>query len=85
MWEKGNSKEAIMTQDLSNQIEYLVCCIGSFAERFSITNASAYKYLDKFGGLDFLIKHYDLEHTFSIDDATDDITRICNRNGGYLQ
>ena len=68
-----------------NKIEYLVCCIGSFAERFAITNATAYNYLGKYGGFDFLIKHYDIEHTFSIDEAINDITRICSRNGGYLQ
>ncbi|MBP5366808.1 MAG: DUF3791 domain-containing protein [Bacteroidales bacterium] len=68
-----------------NRIEYLICCIGSFAEYFGITNAQAYIYLNRYGGLDFLKKHYDIEHTFSIEDAVDDITRICHRNGGNLQ
>ena len=71
-------------RELSNQIEYIACCIGVFANRFGITNQEAYRYLLKFGGLSFLYEFYDLEHTFSIDEAVDDITKITQRNGGAL-
>lgn len=69
---------------IPNIIEYVICCIGAFAERFSLTNAEAYKYLHMHRGLDFLFKHYDTEHTQSIDDAVEDITAICLRHGGAL-
>ena len=72
-------------KEQSNIIEYLVCVIGAFAMRFSITNANAYKYLSDFKGLDFLRRNYEAEHILSIDDAVDDLTLICNRNGGGLK
>ena len=59
----------IMSKEQSNIIEYLVCVIGAFARQFSLTNAKAYQYLRQYKGLDFLTKHYDVEHTQSIEDA----------------
>ncbi|MBO4826656.1 MAG: DUF3791 domain-containing protein [Prevotella sp.] len=73
-----------MSKEQTNVIEYIVCVIGAFAERFSLTNAKAYKYLHDYNGLEFLTKHYEAEHTLSIDDAVDDIAIICHRHGGAL-
>lgn len=67
-----------------NKIEYVVCCVGAFAERFGLTNAQAYAYLRRFGGIDFLIDCYAAEHTLSVDDAVEDLTNICLKNGGKL-
>ncbi|MBQ8277920.1 MAG: DUF3791 domain-containing protein [Bacteroidaceae bacterium] len=67
-----------------NKIEYVVCCVGAFAERFSLTNAQSYAYLRRFGGIDFLIDCYAAEHTLSVDDAVEDLTNICLKNGGKL-
>jgi len=74
----------ISYKELSNEIEYIACCIGMFAKRFHISNQESYNYLLKFGGLSFLHDFYDLEHTFSMEDAIDDITLISQRNGGAL-
>lgn len=73
-----------MSKENINVIEYLVCCIGAFAQRFEITNQQAYRYLYQYQGLKFLIDFYDVEHTQSIDDAVDDCTNICQRHGGAL-
>lgn len=73
-----------MNIELSNRIEYLICCIGAFAGRFALTNGAAYKYLRDHKGLDFLIRHYEAEHTLSIEDAVEDITNICLCHGGTL-
>ena len=73
-----------MSKEQSNIVEYLVCVIGAFAKQFSLTNAKAYQYLRQYKGLDFLTKHYDIEHTQSIEDAVEDITIVCNRHGGAL-
>lgn len=73
-----------MSKLQSEILEYIVCCVGAFAERFSITNSQAYKYLRQYQGLAFLHKHYNIEHTFSIDDAVEDCARICMRHGGAL-
>ena len=73
-----------MSRTTQNTISWLVCCIGAFAQRFGLLNSASYEYLYRYKGLDFLLRNYDIEHTFSIDDAVEDITRICQRNGGTL-
>ena len=77
-------KREAMSKELDNKIEYLLMCIGAFAEKFKLTNKSAYNYLRHFKALDFLNDFYDIEHTQSIEDAVDDMTLICKRNGGQL-
>lgn len=73
-----------MSREQSNRIAFFVACIGAFAEKYSVSNAFAYSYLSKYQGFDFITKHYELEHTFSIDDVVEDMQRICYRNGGAL-
>ncbi|MCD8385811.1 MAG: DUF3791 domain-containing protein [Bacteroidales bacterium] len=71
-----------MKQKEKDIIEYIVCCISEFGNVHKIAMHQAYEYLSKFGGLDFLRKFYNVEHTFSVEDAIEDITMICHRNGG---
>lgn len=71
-------------KELSNQLEFLICCISYFAEKHGLSGSQAYKYLKRFLGLNFLQQFYDIEHTFSIEDAVNDATNICKQNGGKL-
>lgn len=73
-----------MEREQSNIIEYLVCVIGAFAKQFALTNAKAYEYLRTYRGLDFLTKHYGVEHTQSIEDAVEDCAIVCHRHGGAI-
>ena len=73
-----------MSREQSNRIAYLVACVGAFAERHGLSNQSSYQYLRLYKGTDFLRDYYDIEHTFSIDEAVEDLTIICQRNGGAL-
>lgn len=74
-----------MSKEERNIIEYIVCCISEFAKQHNIAIHQAYQYLHDFKGLKFLDEQYEIEHTFSIDDAVADLTLICNRNGGNLK
>ena len=74
-----------MSSETQNIIEYLVCCIGAFAEHYDLSNQQAYKYLESYKGIQFLINFYDVEHTQSIEDAVEDLTLICQRNGGAIR
>jgi hypothetical protein len=65
-------------------LSYTVLCIKSFAKRFGLSFIEAYKYLDNYGGLQFILKHYEIEHTLSIDDAVEDMQAVCRKNGGLL-
>jgi len=75
----------MITKQQSNTINYLVICINDFAERFRMDARAAYRFLAQYGGIDFLMQHYDIEHTLSLDDAVEDLELICRQNGGVLQ
>ena len=68
----------------NKRMAYFVCCISSFAERYKLTDRQAFNYLQRFRGMNFLIECYEAEHQLSISDAVDDLSIICQRNGGKL-
>jgi hypothetical protein len=67
------------------QIPYINACIRSFAKQYSLPLKNAYQYLKHFKGIDFLIEFYGVEHLLSIDDAVEDLTAICQKNGGRIK
>lgn len=73
-----------MSREIVNRIEYTVMCIGEFSERYSLSVHAAYCYLKKYGGIALMKDCYDAMHLQSIDDAVDDLTVLCHRNGGNI-
>lgn len=73
-----------MSKYEKNVINYIVICINEFAKQFKITSKDAYFYLKDFKGIEFLKENYEAEHTLSLDDALDDLKKICKNNGGYI-
>ncbi len=67
-----------------NRIEYFVACVAEFARAFGLDDPKSFDYLDRYHGLDFLMKCYEAEHTVSFADAVDDLQKVCRRNGGRL-
>ncbi len=74
-----------MNEQLQNRITYFVYCINSFAERYKLSSKQAFAYLQRFKGLAFLDECYEAEHQLSLRDAVDDLSVICQRNGGGLR
>jgi hypothetical protein len=74
----------MITKQQTSIINYLVICINDFAERFNLNNRAAYRFLSAYGGIDFLMEHYEAEHTLSIDDALEDLEKVCRDNGGVI-
>ncbi len=66
------------------KIPYINATIRAFANRFNLELQSAFHYLWNFKGIKFLDEYYDIEHLQSIDDAIDDLTVLCQKNGGKL-
>jgi transcriptional regulator with XRE-family HTH domain len=66
-------------------ISYIMTAIIEFANRHKLSIREASNYLNRFKGLDFLSEFYDVEHTLSFNDCIDDLTVICQNNGGALQ
>jgi hypothetical protein len=54
-------------------LSYVVLCIKKFADAFNLSLIEAYRYLENYGGLQFIINHYEIEHTLSINDAIEDM------------
>ncbi len=65
-------------------LEYIAYVVDEFATRHQMADNLAYAYLNRYGGIDFLIDCYDAEHTLSLQDAVQDIQEICQRNGGKI-
>ncbi|MCL1819813.1 MAG: DUF3791 domain-containing protein [Oscillospiraceae bacterium] len=65
-------------------ISYVVLCVKTFSKEFDLSYIESYRYIENFGGLQFIIKHYEIEHTLSIDDTIGDIRAICSKNGGLI-
>ena len=74
----------MLTKQQINIINYLVICINDFAERFDMDAKAAHNFLTKYGGIDFIMQHYEVEHTLSLDEAIEDLELICRKNGGVL-
>lgn len=65
--------------------DYVIASIAEFAKRHKLTTRQASNYLNRYKGIDFLVECYDIEHTLSFQDCVNDLTIICQRNGGALK
>jgi hypothetical protein len=72
-------------KDIRNKVEYTVAAISEFGKRHSLSPVEAFRYLKRFNGLEMLDRFYDVMHTLSFKDATEDLTSYCHRQGGALQ
>lgn len=66
------------------EIPFLTACIQAFGRRFAMTRQAAFRYLQQYKALTFLIEFYDVEHLQSMDDTIDDMILVCQQNGGSL-
>ncbi len=64
--------------------KYMVVCINAFAASKGIDRQAAFRYLYNQGGIRFLMEHYDIEHTLSFHEVLEDLTLVCQKNGGHI-
>ena len=67
------------------QVQYYVMCVSAFSNKKGLNQRDTFNYLYDYKGINFLIECYDAEHTLSLDDAIDDLTRVCKNNGGSIE
>lgn len=70
--------------DKHRVLAYTIAVISEFAIAHNLTQQEAFRYLDRYKGIDFIERHYEVEHTLSFDDVVDDLTAYCKRMGGTL-
>lgn len=73
-----------MDKDVKHKLEYIIAVISEFAEAHNIDTAAAYSYLERFKGIDFINRFYNVNHTLSFEDMVEDLTAYCQRMGGRL-
>nr|MBQ4318821.1 DUF3791 domain-containing protein [Clostridia bacterium] len=74
-----------MYTEKENCARYIVMCVNEFAERKNIDRRSSFRYLYNNNGIDFLMKHYEIEHTLPMDDTIEALTIVCMKNGGMIE
>lgn len=74
-----------MSREESYRLRYTIALVAEFAKKFNLGQRQAYNYMKRFKGLEYLHSFYDVLHTQSFEDAVNDISIICHRNGGKLQ
>lgn len=60
---------------LKDKIEYTLVVVGEFARVHNLSIQEAFKYLKEHRGLEIIDDGYEIEHTFSIEDAVQDLTK----------
>ena len=68
--------------NIKDKVAYIIAVISEFATAHSLTPSQAYRYLDRFKGIDFVTRFYDVELSF--EDVIADLTSYCHRKGGAL-
>ena len=69
---------------IKDKLAYIIAVVSEFAAAFSLNPQQAYRYLDRFKGIDFVDRFYDVEHTQSFEDVVEDLALYCRKNGGQL-
>jgi len=67
------------------QVQYYVMCVSAFSNKKGLNQRDTFNYLYNHKGIEFLIECYEAEHTLSLDDAVEDLTRVCKNNGGNIE
>lgn len=73
-----------MNIKIEDKVAYIIAVVNEFATRFSLNSQQAYRYLDRYKGIDFVDEFYGVEHTQSFEDVVDDLALYCHKNGGAL-
>ena len=71
-----------LDKQTSDKVAFISYIIPTFAETYKMPIPKAYQYLKKYGGIDFLHKHWWALHTDNDIWAVHDIYQACYRNGG---
>lgn len=69
---------------IADKVEFLIACVSEFAKAHSLKKKQAFNYIERYKGLEFISKHYGVEHTFSFNDVIKHITDFCHRQGRAL-
>lgn len=65
-------------------VDDIVLTVSEFAKKHDLLPYQAFRYLDNFGGLDYLMKNHESIKCESLESSIEDIEEICRREGGMI-
>lgn len=71
--------------DNKRLLAYIVAVVSEFAIAHNLTTQEAFCYLERYKGIDFVERHYEVEHTLSFETVVEDVTTYCHRMGGNIK
>lgn len=83
--------EAQLTVNSKTQSEmeevysFIKSCVDAFAKAKGLSRRTAFNYLNINKGISLLVCCYDVEITLPLDEILNDLTMICQRNGGEIK
>ena len=77
-----NSKTQSEMEDLYS---FIKSCVDAFAKAKGLSRRTAFNYLNINKGVSLLVSCYDVEVTLPLDEILNDLTMICQRNGGEIK
>lgn len=79
------SLETRIAADLEEAlIDDVVLTVSEFSRKHGIAMYQAFRYLDTFGGIDYIINNYRSIINESVKNSIEDLEQICRREGGGL-
>ena len=69
---------------IRDKIEYIIAFVNEFGQRFGLTDAQAYRYLNTDDEINAIHQHYGTLHTQDFRGNVDDVATYCRRMGGRL-
>ena len=80
--ETEEEKVVFDDEELDDKISFISFIVPEFAAAYKMNVQKAFFYLQKYGGWDYINKHWWALHTDSLDYALQDIYEVCRENGG---
>jgi hypothetical protein len=71
-----------MDKETRDRISFITFIIPEFASAYKMNVQDAYRYLKKYGGFDFLYKHWWALHTDNKFGVVRELYEVCYQNGG---
>jgi hypothetical protein len=67
-----------------NVVDYIAFMINEFSLKYDLSMKQSFNYLYRYGGIEFLDKHYEVEHCENPILTLESLQHICKRSGGEL-
>jgi hypothetical protein len=71
-----------LDKQISDKISFISFIIPMFADAYKMSIKDAWLYLKKYGGWEFLNKHWWALHTNNVLYTLNDLYEVCYKNGG---